>query len=99
MAETNTILQSNYPSIKDKSIKSKKKKIEIESQMQKTKLWLSGGKSGGINWEIDIDIYTPLYIKQITNMDLLYNIGHSTQYFLMAYMEKESKNEWIYIYV
>ena len=32
-------------------------------------------------------------------MDLLYNIGHSTQYFLMAYMEKETKNEWIYIYV
>ena len=30
---------------------------------------------GGINWENGIDIYMQLYIKQITNKDLL----HSTQ--------------------
>ena len=27
---------------------------------------------GGINWETGIDIYTVLYIKYITNKDLLY---------------------------
>ena len=75
-------------------------KTEIESQMQKTNLWLPGGKhGGGINWEIGIDIYTLLYIKQITNKDLLYSTGNSTQYSVMTYMGKESKKECIYVYV
>ena len=53
-----------------------------------------GGKvGGGINWEIGNDIYTLLYIKQITNKDLLYNTGNSTQYSVMTYMGKESKKE------
>ena len=42
-------------------------KAEIELQMQKTNLWLPGGSGEGrINWEIRIDIYTLLYIEQIT---------------------------------
>ena len=36
-------------------------KTEVESQIQKTYLRLPGGKrGGGINWEVEIDIYTPL---------------------------------------
>ena len=35
-----------------------------------------GGKQGwgrgGLNWEIGIDTYTPICIKQITNKNLLY---------------------------
>ena len=42
-----------------------------------------------------IDIYMLLYIKEITNKDLLYSTGNSTQYSVMNYMEKESKKEWI----
>ena len=59
------------------------------------------GVRGGarINWEIGTDIYTLLYIKQITNKDLVYSTGKSTQYSVMAYMGKESKKEWIYVYV
>ena len=58
------------------------------------------GKGGrGINWEIGIDIYTLLYIKQITNKDLLYNTRNSTQHSVMIYMGKESKKEYIYVYV
>ena len=34
-----------------------------------------------------------LYIKQITNKDLPYSTGNSTQYSVMAYMGKESKKE------
>ena len=30
-----------------------------------------------MNWEIGIDIYTLLCIKQITNKDLLYSTGNS----------------------
>ena len=54
---------------------------------------------GEINWEIGIDIYTLLYIKQLTNKDILYSTGNSTQYSVMAYMGKEYKKEWIYVYV
>ena len=57
------------------------------------------GKGGGINWEIEIDIYTLLYIKYIINKDLLYSTGKSFQYCVMTYMEKEFKKEWIYVYV
>ena len=66
-------------------------KTEIELQMQKTNLWLPGDGGGGINWKIRIDIYILLYIKQITNKDLLYSTGNPTQYPVMAYMGKESK--------
>ena len=55
------------------------------------------GWGGGINWETGIDIYTLLYIKQITNKDLMYNTGNSTQYSVMTYMGKESKKDWIYV--
>ena len=41
--------------------------------------------------ETGIDIYTLLYIKQITNKDLLYSTENSIQYSVMTYMEKESK--------
>ena len=58
-----------------------------------------GGKGGGISWEIGIDIYTLLYIKQITNKNLLYSTGNSTQYSVMTYMGKESKRVWIDVYV
>ena len=43
---------------------------------------------GRINGEIWINIYR-----------LLYNTGNSTQNSVMAYTGKESKNEWIYVYV
>ena len=71
----------------------------MESQIQRTNLWLLGVRRVWINWEIGIDIYTLLYVKQITNKDLLYSTGNSTRYSVMAYMEKKSKIEWIYVYV
>ena len=52
------------------------------------------GEGGGrINWEIGIDIYTLLYIKYISNKDLLYSTGNSTRYSVMTYMGKESKKD------
>ena len=54
---------------------------------------------GGINWETGIDIYTPLYVKQTANKDLLHSTGNSTLDSVMAYMEKESKKDWIYVFV
>ena len=66
-------------------------KIEIESQMYKSILRSPRGKGGGVNWKIGVDIYTLLPIKQVTNKDLLFSTGNSTQYSVMTYMEKESK--------
>ena len=67
---------------------------------QKTNLQLPGGKArGGINWDTGMDTDTLLYIKQITNKYLLQSTGNSTQYSVMAYMGKESKKEWIYVYI
>ena len=52
------------------------------------------GMGGGINWEFGIDIYTLLYIKQVTNNNLLYSTGNSTQYSVMIYkMETDSQTQ------
>ena len=66
-------------------------KTEVESQFRKQTCGYQGVRWGGINWKIGIDIHTLLYIKQITNKDLLYHKGKSTQYSVMAYTGKESK--------
>ena len=69
------------------------------------KLWLPKGIAGcgAGGWWIDqqfgINIYTLLYIKQITNKDLLYSTGNSTQYSVITYMGKESEKEWMYVFV
>ena len=52
-----------------------------------------------LDMEIGIDIYTLLYIKWVTNENLLYSTGNSSQYPVMTYMGKESKKEQIYVYV
>ena len=58
-----------------------------------------GGKWGGINWEVGIDIYILLYIKYITNKDILYSTGNYTQYFVITYKGNKSEKEFIYIFI
>ena len=42
-----------------------------------------GGRVGGrIVKEFGIDTYTPLFLKWITNKDLLYSTGNSAQYYV-----------------
>ena len=53
-------------------------------------LGLSEGKGEGeMNWEAGIDIYTLLYIEDITSKDLLYSIWNSSQCPVMTYMRKQ----------
>ena len=40
-----------------------------------------------------------LYINYITNKNLLYSTENSTLYSLITHMGKESKKDWIYVYV
>ena len=47
----------------------------------------------GVTKELDTTEHT-VYSK-----DLLYNTGNSTQYSVMTYMGKESKKEWMYVYI
>ena len=56
------------------------------------------GKTGCINFKTGFDIHILLYIKQITNNDLEYSTGNSTQYSVMVYMGKGSKKECVYVY-
>ena len=92
------IIYCLYVESKKKSTNELIYETEIELQMQRTNLQLPGGKGqGGTNWEIGIDVYTLLDIKQITNKNLLYSTGNSTQYSVMAYMGKESKKEWNHV--
>ena len=39
------------------------------------------------------------YVKQVANKDPLNSIGNSSKYSVMTYMGKESKKEWMYVYV
>ena len=46
-----------------------------------------------------MNMYTLLYLKWITNKDLLYNTGNSTQCYVAVLMGREFGGEWIHVYV
>ena len=53
-----------------------------------------GGRDKSGTW----DEYThTTYIRYIINKALLYNTGNATQYFVITYMRREPKKEWIYV--
>ena len=54
---------------------------------------------GGINWEVEINIYTLIYVKSVTVKNALKSTGKSPQYSVMTCMGEESKQEWICICV
>ena len=49
-------------------------KAEMETQTQRTNVWTPSGV-GDINLEIGIDIYILLFVRYITNKNLLYSTG------------------------
>ena len=58
-----------------------------------------GEKNGGRDSsEFGIDLYTLLYLKQITNKNLLYSTGNSAQCYVAAWMG-ESLRENGYMYM
>ena len=63
-----------------------KTEIDIENKPMVTK----GKGGGGINQEFGINTYTLLYIKQITNNDLLQSTGNYTQYLIITYNGKKN---------
>ena len=49
--------------------------------------------------EFGMDMYTLLYLKWITNDDLLDSTGNSAQCYVAAWVGGESGGEWIHVYV
>ena len=66
---------------------SRNRGTDVENKLTDTKQ----GRGSGMNWEIETDIYTLLCIKQITNENLLYSKGSSTQCSVVTFMERKSK--------
>ena len=48
--------------------------------------------------ELGFNTCTPLYLKGITNQDLLYSTGTSAQCYAAAWMGGEFGGEWIHVY-
>ena len=58
-----------------------------------------GRMEEGIFRELGMDMYTLLYLKWITNKDLLYSTGNSVQCYVAAWMEGElEENGYMYMY-
>ena len=54
---------------------------------------------GGIDRESGMDMYTLLYMKQITNKNLLYSTGNSAQCSVITKWDKNlKKNNYMYMY-
>ena len=49
--------------------------------------------------ELGMDRYTVLYLKWITNKDLLYSIANCVQCYVAAWMGGDIEGEWIQVYV
>ena len=53
----------------------------------------------GIVRECGVGIYTLVYLKEITNKDLLYSTGNSAQCYMAAWMGGKFGGEWIHVHV
>ena len=63
-------------------------------------LWLPEGRTGeGIVRELGMDRYTRLYLKWITNEDLLYSTRNSAQRHAAAWFRGEFGGEWMHVYI
>jgi len=58
-----------------------------------------GGQGERIVKKFGTDMYTPLYLKWITNKVLLYTTWNSAQCYVAAWMGGEFGGEWKHIYV
>ena len=67
----------------------------MDLQVSKTNFWLQKGKCGGGRGKSEEHTHTTIY--KITNKDLLYSTGNSTQYPVINHNGKEYEKEYIYV--
>ena len=80
----------------------KTKESLTDSQTWRINLWLQElgrRREEGIVREFGMDRYTLLYLKSVTNKDLLYSPGNSAQCHVAAWMGEEFGEKWIHMYV
>ena len=53
----------------------------------------------GIVKQFGMDRHTLLYVKWITNKQLLYSTGNSAQCYVAAWMGGDCGGEWVHVYV
>ena len=70
-----------------------------KTQTQRMNLRLRRRKDWGIDREFGMDMYTLLYLKQITNKDLLYSTGNSAQCYVAAWMGGDLGGGWMHVFV
>ena len=59
-------------------------------------LWLPGeGWGEGLDGEFGTDMYTLLYLKWITNKDILNSTWNSAQCYVAAWLRGEFRGEWM----
>ena len=67
---------------------------------QRANLWWLRGRMGEeIITEFGMNMFTLLYLKWITNKDLLYSTGNPAQCYMAAWMGAELWGEWIHVYI
>ena len=66
---------------------------------QRANLWWLRGRMGEeIITEFEMNMFTLLYLKWITNKGLLYSTGNSAQYYVAAWMGVLGENGYMYMY-
>ena len=63
-------------------LQNRNRNIDVENKF----MVIRGKGGGGMIWGFGIDIYTLVYMKEITNKDLLYSTENATQYSVMVNM-------------
>ena len=70
-----------------------------KTQTQRMNLRLGRRKDWGIDREFGMDMYTLLYLKWITNRDLVHSTGNSAQRYVTAWMGGDLEREWMHVLV
>ena len=70
----------------DTNLQNTKRLTDLENELMVVN---REGRGEGIARKFGMDLYTLLYLKWITNKDLLYNTGNLAQYYVTTYMGKE----------
>ena len=76
----------------------KQKHTDFEKEPMVAVVGWEGCKEGIVR-DFGINIFIPLYLKWVTNKDLLYSTGNSVQCYMAAWMGGEFGGEWICVYV
>ena len=75
----------------------------LKTETHRLREWTCGypgkGWKEGVVRQFEMDMSTLLYLKWVTNKDLLYGTWNAAQWYAAAWMGGEFGGEWIHAYV